>query len=89
MAEYEREYQWYLTGCNRLDQIPVSKEEFLTRWQEFEHYAEQLKAADEANTVGEVDAAQRAEMQARVQDDPFVQAILVGMAEDMPESGHP
>lgn len=81
MAEYEREYQWYLTGCNRLEQIPVSKEEFLTRWQEFEQYAERLKAAEESNAVAEVDAAQRAEMQARVKDDPFVQAIMVGMAE--------
>lgn len=82
MAEYEREYQQYLIGCNRLAQIPVSKEEFLTRWQEFEQYAERLKAAEETNTVAEVDASLRTAMQARVKDDPFVQAVLVGMAEE-------
>jgi hypothetical protein len=81
--EHEAEYGHYLRGCNRLGQIPVSKEEFLTRWQEFEQYAEQLKTAEAAGSVEEIDKARRAEMQQRLKDDPFVQAILVGLAEDV------
>jgi hypothetical protein len=81
MVEHEREYRQYLNGCNRLGQTPVSKEEFLTRWQEFEQYAERLKAAEEAGSVAEVDAVERAAMQQRAKD-PFVQALLIGMAEE-------
>ena len=81
--EREEEFRGYLRGCNLLGQIPVSQEEFLVRWQEFEQYAEQLKTAEAAGSVEEIDRAQRAEMQQRFKDDPFVQAILVGMAEDV------
>ena len=82
MNVYEREYGWYMKGCNRLEQEPVSKEEFLTRWLEFEAFAEQMKAAEKTGTIADVDAAQRETMQSRVKSDPFVQAILVGMAEE-------
>ena len=81
--EHETEFRRYLAGCNHLGQIPVSKEEFLTRWQEFEQYAEQLKTAEAAGSVEEIDKVRRAEMQQRLKDDPFVQTIIVGMADDV------
>ncbi len=78
----EKEYHWYVLGCDRLGQAPVSQKEFAGRWQEFEAHAEQLRAADANGTLLKLDAASRAEMEARMKDDPFVRAILVGMAEE-------
>jgi hypothetical protein len=78
----EREYRWYLTGCNRLGQSPLSEAEFAARWQEYEDYAEQLKAAEAEGTEAQMDAAHRAEMQRRFKEDPFVKATLIGMSED-------
>ncbi len=78
----EREYRWYVTGCDRLGQTPLSEAEFAARWQEFEDHAERLKAAEASGTPPDVDARIREEMQRRIKDDPFVKAVLVGMAED-------
>lgn len=78
----EREYHWYVIGCDRLGQKPVSEAEFRERWQEFEAHAEQLKAAEADNTLPELNIVRRAEMEKRVKDDPFVRALLVGMAEE-------
>ena len=78
----EKEYHWYVIGCDRLGQAPVAQKEFASRWQEFEAHAEQLKAADANGTLLKLDAADRAEMEARMKNDPFVRAILVGMAEE-------
>ena len=77
-----REYGWYRTGCERLGQTPLSEVEFAARWQEFEDYAERLKTAETEGAVDEMDAAARGEMQRRIKDDPFVKAVLVGMAEE-------
>jgi hypothetical protein len=82
MAQREREYRWYRLGCERLGQTPLDEAAFEGRWQEFEDHAERLKAAEASKTAPDMDAAVRAEMQRRVQDDPFVRAILVGMAEE-------
>jgi hypothetical protein len=81
MADREREYRLYKIGCERLGQTPLSETEFAARWQEFEDHAERLKAAEQTGTPPDVDAALRAEMQQRIKDDPFVRAVLVGMAE--------
>jgi hypothetical protein len=82
MADRSHEYGLYRTGCDRLGQPAVSESEFETRWADFEAYAERLKAADVAGTLPDVEAVDRAEMQRRVRDDPFVRALLVGMAEN-------
>ncbi|HZT43730.1 MAG TPA: hypothetical protein VFA07_16305 [Chthonomonadaceae bacterium] len=82
MADLTREYGWYRTGCERLGQMPLAEAEFAARWQELEDHAERLKAAEAEGSVAEMDAATRAEMQRRIQDDPFVKAVLVGMAEE-------
>ncbi|HZO91209.1 MAG TPA: hypothetical protein VFB38_22990 [Chthonomonadaceae bacterium] len=82
MAGREREYGWYRVGCDRLGQTPLSEAEFEARWQEFEDHAERLKAAEASGVPPDVDAAVRAEMQRRIKNDPFVRAILVGMAEE-------
>ena len=82
MADLTREYGWYRTGCERLGQTPMTEADFTVRWQEFEAHAERLKAAEVEGSVAEIDAAMRAEMQRRIQDDPFVKAVLVGMAEE-------
>lgn len=78
----EKEYHWYVLGCDRLGQSPVTPEEFAIRWQEFESHAEQLKTAEANGTLLKLDTANRAEMEARMKDDPFVRALLVGMAEE-------
>jgi hypothetical protein len=81
MTEPEREYRWYRVGCERLGQAPLSEAEFAARWQEFADHAEKLKAAEASGQPPAVDATVRQEMQRRVRDDPFVKAVLVGMAE--------
>ena len=78
----EQEYRRYRIGCERLGYTPISAEEFAARWQEFEDHAERLRAAEKGGSLTDVDAAVRAEMQKRIKDDPFVRAILVGMAEE-------
>ncbi|HLK56007.1 MAG TPA: hypothetical protein VKU00_05570 [Chthonomonadaceae bacterium] len=80
--ELTRTYVWYRTGCERLGQTPLSEAEFAARWQEFEDHAERLKEAEAEGSVAEMDPAARAEMQRRISDDPFVKAVLVGMAEE-------
>jgi hypothetical protein len=82
MADRDREYRWYRVGCERLGQPPLEETEFARRWQEFEDHAERLKAAEAAGVAPDVDTTVRAEMQRRVKEDPFVKAVLVGMAED-------
>ncbi len=82
MAHREREYRWYRIGSERLGQPPLDEAEFEARWQEFEDHAERLKAAEASGSAPDVEAAIRAEMQRRIKDDPFVRAILVGMAEE-------
>jgi len=84
MVSREREYHWYLTGCDRLGQTPIGEAEFAARWQEFEDHAERLKAAEAEGKFDGIEADMRAVMQQRVKDDPFVKAILVGMAENEP-----
>jgi 2-polyprenyl-6-methoxyphenol hydroxylase-like FAD-dependent oxidoreductase len=86
MAGHEREYRWYLTGCDRLGHTPLPEAEFAARWQEFENHAERLKQADKERTLENLEADLRAQMQRRIQDDPFVKAVLVGMAEAEPVS---
>ena len=78
----EKEYHWYVLGCDRLGQAAVSPKEFAGRWQEFEAHAEQLKTADASGALLTLDATKRADMEARMKDDPFVRALLVGMAEE-------
>ncbi len=78
----EREYQWYLIGTNRLGHDPLPYEQFETRWQQFEEHAEQLKTAEADQTLTELDAVKRAEMQTAYKNDPFVRAVLVGMSTD-------
>lgn len=78
----EREYRWYRIGCDRLGQEPMNEAAFAARWQEFEDHAEQLKAAEESGTAPAIDAGVRAEMQRRMQEDPFVKAVLIGMSEE-------
>jgi len=46
-----------------------------------EWFAEQLKTAETEETLHTLDNQQRVLMQKRVNGDPFVRAILVGMAE--------
>lgn len=77
----EREYGWYLVGAERLGHTPIGPEEFATRWQEFEDHAEKLKAAEAEGKEPDIEATARQEMQRRIKDDPFVKAVLVGMAE--------
>ncbi len=81
MAGLEQEYGWYVVGCDRLGQTALSQPEFAARWQELEDHAERLKAADAGRTLTEMDARARGDMESRVKDDPFVKAVLVGMAE--------
>ena len=81
MADREREYRWYRIGCDRLGQEPLAPAAFAAQWQEFEDHAEKLKAAEATGAPPEIDAGARAAMQRRIQDDPFVKAVLVGMAE--------
>ena len=81
MAGREQEYSWYVIGCDRLGQAALGEAEFAARWQELEDHAERLKAADLNKTLPDLDARARADMEARVKDDPFVKAVLVGMAE--------
>lgn len=81
---FEREYRWYRTGCERLGSEPaeiLSEVEFVARWQEWEAHAERLKAAEADGKLAELDATERAEKGRRIQDDPFVRAVLVGMSE--------
>ena len=80
--QYDREYQWYLIGTNRLGHNTLPYPEFAEKWQDFESHAEQLKAADADANFADVDAAKRAEMQAAMKNDPFVRAVLVGMSTD-------
>jgi hypothetical protein len=86
MPGHEREYRWYRTGCDRLGQIPLSEPEFEARWQEFENHAELLKRADQEHSLSSIETGVRTQMQNRIKDDPFVKAVLVGMAEE--ESAH-
>ena len=82
MAGREQEYRWYQVGCDRLGQTPLDEAAFGTRWQELEDHAERLKAAESGKTLSDIDPQTRADMERRVKDDPFVKAVLVGMAED-------
>ena len=50
--------------------------------QEFEDHAEKLRAVETSSKPPDIDAVTRAEMQRKVKDDPFVRAVLIGMAED-------
>ncbi len=61
--------------------IALSYEDFAERWQEFEDFAERLKSAEAGESLHTLDSVQRANMQKRVNDDPYVRAVLVGMAE--------
>lgn len=81
MTDRQQEYRWYRIGCERLGQEPLAEADFATRWQEFEDHAERLKAAEQSGVAPDVSPAVRAEMQKRIKDDPFVKAVLVGMAE--------
>ncbi len=79
---YPQEYRWYKIGCSRFGFAELSEADFIARWREFEDQAEALKAAEATGKFEGLDKAKRAEMQARIQDDPFVKAVLVGMAEE-------
>ena len=80
MVSREQEYSWYRIGCERLGQPPLDETVFALRWQELEDHAERLKAADADKTLLDLDLQMRAEMEERTKDDPFVKAVLVGMA---------
>ena len=82
MASREYEYGWYLVGCQRTGQTPIDLEAFSAWWQEYEDHAERLKAAEAEKTLLEMDSERRAEMLKRMQSDPIVQAVMVGMSED-------
>ena len=82
MAGREQEYRWYQIGCERLGQVPVDESAFSLRWQELEDHAECLKAAEANKTLQDLDPVMRADMEERTKDDPFVKAILVGMADE-------
>ncbi|HLK60716.1 MAG TPA: hypothetical protein VKU00_29405 [Chthonomonadaceae bacterium] len=82
MAGREKEYRWYRTGCERMGQVPLDEAAFEARWQEYEDHAEKLKAAETKQSLSELEAERRAEMQHRLKSDPFVQAVLIGMKED-------
>lgn len=79
---HEAEYQQYLRGCQRLGQEAVTLEEFQRQWDRFEEHAEALRSAERAGSLASLPATDRAAMQQRVQNDPLVKALLVGMAED-------
>lgn len=81
MTGREQEYRWYLIGCNRLGQTPLSEEDFAGQWQEYEDHAEKLKAAEVGGSLSALNAHERAEMQRRIQADPLFKAVLVGQAE--------
>ena len=81
MDNREQEYGWYVTGCSRLGIAPLDRAEFSTRWQELEDWAEKLKAAEASQSLQQMDAGERATMEQRAKNDPFVRAVLVGMAE--------
>ena len=78
----EKEYRWYLIGCDRFGYEPVSEAEFTVKWTELETHAEALKAAEASQDFSALDPAKRASMRGRIQDDEFVKAVLVGMSED-------
>ena len=82
MADLEREYRWYRTGCERLGETPLEEAAFAARWQEFADHAERLKAAEIEGALPGMDAGVRAGMQRRIKDAPFVKAVLIGMAEE-------
>lgn len=75
----EHAYQAYLIGCQRMSIQPVDRAEFTRRWAEFELHAENLKQAEAGGNLLDVPAARRAEMQSKFQQDPFVQALLLGL----------
>ncbi len=79
---YEQEYRQYRTGCSRLGHVPLDEAAFVVRWQEFEAHAERLKVAEESGQPPDVDATLRLDMQQRVDNDPFIRAVLIGIAED-------
>ena len=79
---YPQEYRWYKIGCDRFGYEEMSEADFVVRWSEFEAHAEALKAADATQNFESLDTEKRAEMQARMKEDPFVKAVLVGMAEE-------
>ena len=81
MTGREQEYRWYLIGCNRLGHTPLSEEDFVRQWQEYEDHAEKLKAAEAGGSLPALDAQERARMQQRIQADPLFKAVLVGQAE--------
>lgn len=82
----EQEYQWYLLGCSRMGKPPFPLEIFEAKWQEFEEHATQLKEAEENQTLTALDAKERLTMQSRFQNDDFVRALLIGMAESQAQS---
>ncbi len=77
----DREYGWYLAGCRAYGYTPIPREEFAESWREFEAHAERLRAAEAASAEPDIAPEERVRMSARVSNDPFVKAILVGMAE--------
>ena len=80
--ERNREYNWYLTGCSRLDREPLPLEEFSKIWQEYENHAEALKRAEKEGKLSSLDAANRVRMERKIQSDPILKAVLVGQAEE-------
>ena len=78
----ETEYRCYRIGCNRLGIAPVEREEFASRWQELEDYAGVLSLAETSGTAPETEPETRMKMQQTMKSDPFVRALLVGMAEE-------
>lgn len=84
MADYSREYLLYREGCARLGQSPLEESGFAQQWEEFQKHAEMLRTAEADDTLAEVDSSLRAQMLQRFQKDPFVRALLVGMAESRP-----
>lgn len=81
MSEYERAYEWYCVGCQRLMQEPVGREQFLALWREYEAFAAQLMAAEASGTVQSIDPMLRERMRLRAKQDPFLRAILIGIVE--------
>lgn len=75
-----QEYEWYLIGVRQMGLEPLDEAAFAARWREFQEHAERLKEAEAGGQIEDLPPAQRTEMQQRVKNDPFVRAVLLGMA---------
>lgn len=81
MSDATQRYRWYIIGCDRLNQTPLTEEEFGAVWQRYEDYAEMLKTAEKAGTLADIDGATRRDMERIIDADPMMKAVLIGQSE--------